>query len=47
MFLFLETILHIGVSDDELVFRVLHKNGYYIWYATSGTRLERDNNSFL
>jgi PAS domain S-box-containing protein len=45
-FSFLESVLRTGKRNDELVYRVLHKEGYYVWHASNGRLLKKEDGIF-
>ena len=39
---FLEDMIVTGNSKNEIIYRILHKEGYYVWHATSVSLSEKD-----
>lgn len=39
---YLNTVVETGANDKELVFRVLHKEGHYVWHASNLKLSEKD-----
>ena len=46
-FSFIENALNEVANDDEILYRVLHKNGNYIWHASNGRLLKKEEGVFF
>jgi PAS domain S-box-containing protein len=46
-FLFIENALNERENEEEIQYRVLHKNGNYIWHASKGSLLKKEEGVFI
>jgi PAS domain S-box-containing protein len=44
---YLNNVVEKGANEKELVLRVLHKDGYYVWHASNLTLSEKDGNQIF
>ena len=42
VFIFLNKIIETGKNDEEITYRVLHKDGHYVWHASNLKLSEKD-----